>query len=211
MKITKYEHACLVLEQAGQRLVVDPGEFTRLLELDQVVAIVVTHDHFDHFKSALIDGLVTLNPAVRILTTQIVADQLPGRPVTVVADQTETIGPFVIRLWSGLHAPIHQSLAPEPTTNLSLLVNEHFYYAGDSFRVPEVPVAMLATPVSGPWLEMAEVIDFVDAIQPKALFPTHDALLKDEAAASVERWLKPVCDKHHIEFRQLAIGATVDM
>jgi L-ascorbate metabolism protein UlaG (beta-lactamase superfamily) len=48
VKITKYEHACLVVEEAGETLVIDPGVLAKLPELTNVVAVVVTHIHPDH-------------------------------------------------------------------------------------------------------------------------------------------------------------------
>lgn len=32
MKITKYEHACLAIAHAGQKLVIDPGSFSESLQ-----------------------------------------------------------------------------------------------------------------------------------------------------------------------------------
>ena len=50
MKLTKYEHACFTLEKDGKMLVVDPGTFTTKLDPpENVVGIVITHEHSDHF------------------------------------------------------------------------------------------------------------------------------------------------------------------
>ncbi len=51
MKLTKYEHACVFLENDdGDKVVIDPGIFTNLPgDLSRIVAIVITHEHPDHF------------------------------------------------------------------------------------------------------------------------------------------------------------------
>ncbi|WP_343861781.1 MBL fold metallo-hydrolase, partial [Frigoribacterium faeni] len=50
MRLTKLEHACLIIEKDGRRLVVDPGSFTSpLMDLQDVDAIVITHEHADHW------------------------------------------------------------------------------------------------------------------------------------------------------------------
>ena len=44
MKVTKHEHACVVIDKGGSTLVIDPGSYTSPLgELVAVVAIVITH------------------------------------------------------------------------------------------------------------------------------------------------------------------------
>ena len=43
MKLTKYEHACMVIEKADVSLVIDPGGYTMpLTDLMDVVAVVIT-------------------------------------------------------------------------------------------------------------------------------------------------------------------------
>ncbi len=49
MKLTKMSHSCVRLEKDGRVLVVDPGGFS---EEDAAVgadAVLVTHEHPDHF------------------------------------------------------------------------------------------------------------------------------------------------------------------
>ena len=51
MKITKYEHACFVVEEDGESLIVDPGGWTTDLVIpDTVVGVIITHEHQDHIK-----------------------------------------------------------------------------------------------------------------------------------------------------------------
>ena len=63
MNVTKYEHACLVLEHEDERLVIDPGNFTRPLPaLDKVTAIVITHQHPDHWSDDQLARIRENNP-----------------------------------------------------------------------------------------------------------------------------------------------------
>lgn len=49
MRVSKHEHACLVIEEQGQTLVVDPGMYSQKLpELTNVVALTLSHIHDDH-------------------------------------------------------------------------------------------------------------------------------------------------------------------
>ena len=53
MNISKFTHACVVLEKNNQSLVIDPGGWSQNLQIpENVVGIVVTHEHADHFDLA---------------------------------------------------------------------------------------------------------------------------------------------------------------
>lgn len=63
MKLTKYEHACFTVEKDGQLLVVDPGNFTTdFIAPEHVVAVVITHEHADHFDHEQIEAIIDKNP-----------------------------------------------------------------------------------------------------------------------------------------------------
>src|SRR2546430_10808610 len=89
IKLTKKGHSCIRLEKDGRVLVIDPGGFS---EQDAAVgadAILVTHEHPDHFNEQRLRTAMEANPAARIWTLRSVADQLtaafPGRVHTVGA------------------------------------------------------------------------------------------------------------------------------
>ena len=48
MRLIKYAHACVRVEDDGAVLVIDPGAFTEPAALDGVDAVLITHEHFDH-------------------------------------------------------------------------------------------------------------------------------------------------------------------
>ena len=61
---------------------------------------------------------------------------------------------------------------------MGVLVNDDFYYPGDSYAVPKgAKVRLLAAPVGAPWLKIGEAMDFVLAVAPRQAFGTHDMTL----------------------------------
>jgi len=177
MKLTKFEHAALVLEKAGETLVVDPGAFTMpLTDLRHVVGIVITHEHPDHWTPEQLDRIIAMNPDAKIFGPQGVAVAAAAYPVTVVHDGDEiTAGGFTLRFFGEKHAVIHSSL---PTIdNVGVLVDDTLFYPGDSFTVPPVDVDVLAVPAGAPWLKIGEVMDYVATVKPKRAFPTHEMVL----------------------------------
>ena len=179
MNVTKYEHACLVVEEQGKKLVIDPGIFTTSLpNLKGVVAIVVTHVHADHFDPEKLRAIVQQNPEARIFSTAEVAKEVADLPITAVTGGTaETVAPFSLAFYGELHAEVHRSRPRNQ--NVGVMINDTLYYPGDSFALPGVPIKVLALPTSGPWLKVAEMIDFAAAAKPAQAFGTHNALLSD--------------------------------
>ncbi|MCU1424624.1 MAG: fold metallo-hydrolase, partial [Microbacteriaceae bacterium] len=153
MKLTKHEHATLVLEKSGETLVVDPGSFTMpLTELRSVVAIVITHEHPDHWTPEQLDRILSMNPGATIYGPPGVALAARAYPVKVVRNGDEiTAGGFTLKFFGEHHAIIHSSIPV--IDNVGVLVDDTLYYPGDSFTVPPVAVDTLAVPAGAPWLK----------------------------------------------------------
>ena len=178
MKLTKLEHAALILEVSGRRLFIDPGNFTTALtETANTEAVVITHEHADHWTPEQLDRILSLNPDVPIFAPAGVAAAATGYTVTVVGDgDTAEAGPFRLRFFGAKHAVIHSSIPV--VDNVGVLVNDELYYAGDAFTVPEgVSVGTLAVPAAAPWMKIAEAMDYVLAVKPRRSFTTHEMLL----------------------------------
>lgn len=214
MKITKYGHACVVLEEQGRKLVIDPGIWTTEFgPLDGIDAVVVTHNHGDHYNPEYLRAIAQANPGIQMFGAQeVVADAAQaGIVVTQAATkQTIQVGPFSLRFYGEMHALIHESFPPVPH-NVAVLVNDTFYYAGDSFTTPEgAPVKILAAPASAPWMKIAESVDFITKVRPQICFPTHNALLSDIGQQLADTWLKTACDGIHAEYYSLAPGESFE-
>ncbi|MFJ4045056.1 MBL fold metallo-hydrolase [Microbacterium sp. NPDC089987] len=178
MRITKYEHAALRIDEGGETLLIDPGSFTMPLDdLGAVVAVVITHEHPDHWTAAHLDRILRAAPGIPIFSTAGVAAAASDYDITVVAPgDAVTVGAFSLRFFGGEHAVIHESM-PE-IENLGVLVNDELYYPGDSYAVPNgVDVSTLAAPLGAPWLKIGEAMDFVLAVAPRRCFGTHDMTL----------------------------------
>jgi L-ascorbate metabolism protein UlaG (beta-lactamase superfamily) len=70
---------------------------------------------------------------------------------------------------------IHPDIPVIP--NVGYLVNGALLHPGDSLHVPDRPVDVLALPTGGPWLKVAEAIDYLRAVSPRVAVPIHEAVL----------------------------------
>lgn len=185
MELTKKTHACVRLEKDGRTLVIDPGLFT---EEDATVgadAILVTHEHMDHFNEDRLRVGMEANPAAEIWTLASVADQLagafPGRVHTVGDGDTFTAAGFEVEVHGQLHAVIHPDI-PRITNVGYLIDGGTVFHPGDALTVPEGrTVETLLLPVHAPWNKIAEIIDYVREVAPRRAIDIHDSLLQDHA------------------------------
>lgn len=212
MKLTKREHACQVVEKEGAALVIDPGSFTLPLDdLTGVVAIVITHEHADHWTADHLERIREKNPDARILGPAGVAAAATGFPVEVVSPgDTVEVEPFTLRFFGGKHAVIHSSIPV--IDNVGVLVDDTFYYAGDSYAVPEgVDVTVLAAPLGAPWLKIGEAMDYVLAVAPKRTYAVHDMTLSTIGKGMAHGRLEWATTQGGGEYSALEPGDSLDL
>ncbi|MDG2496619.1 MAG: MBL fold metallo-hydrolase [Aquiluna sp.] len=210
MKITKHEHAFLEVEVNGQSLVIDPGNYSaNLPPLSNVVAICLTHVHEDHSYQNHVQKLLELNPKAQLFGPPEVATKLEGLPVQVVYHGDHyRLQDIELDFFGYLHQEIHSSIPI--VQNIGVMVNRKLYYPGDSYTVPDSPVEVLACPASAPWLRISDVMDFLDAIRAKIVFPTHNALLSDVGHELFNSRIKQVTEKNAGEFHYLKVGRSLE-
>ena len=211
MKLTKFEHSCLVLEKGSATLVIDPGAFTTpLSDLNGVVAIVITHEHPDHWTPEQLKRILDRNPDARILGPAGVAAAALDFAVETVKDGDHfQIEPFDLKFFGEKHAVIHESIPV--VDNVGVLVDDDLYYAGDSYTLPGVPVRPLATPAGAPWLKIGDVMDYVLAIAPKRSFPVHEAVLSQIGKTMTNGRIEAVTQRGGGEFFVLEAGESIDL
>ncbi|RDG34915.1 MBL fold metallo-hydrolase [Streptomyces corynorhini] len=210
MRLTKRTHACVRLEKDGRTLVIDPGAFTEEDATAGADAVLVTHEHPDHFDEGRLRAALEAGPAARLWTLRSVAEQVsaafPGRVHTVGEGDTFTAAGFDVRVYGRMHAVIHPDLPR--VTNVGYLVDGSVFHPGDALTVPDHPVDTLMLPVQAPWSKLSEVIDYVREVKPRRSFDIHDALLTDLARPLYDRQIGALCGAGH---GRLAPGESVDL
>ncbi|WP_329563247.1 MBL fold metallo-hydrolase [Kitasatospora sp. NBC_01266] len=191
MRLTKFGHACVRIEQNDTTVVIDPGMFTEPEAVAGADALLITHEHFDHFTEDQVRAALAANPGLRIWTNRAVADQLAGlgAAVTVVgAGDAFEVGGIDVSVHGEWHAVIHPD-APQVGNIGFLLGGGALFHPGDALTVPEHPVRTLLLPMAGPWNKVGELIDYVREVRPTRVLGIHDAVLSEIGRGIGERWL----------------------
>lgn len=180
MKIKKFGHSAIRVEESNTNILVDPGVWSPGVENETgLSAICITHEHADHFSIEHIKKLKANNTA-EVFTNSAVAELLQAESIeaTIVADgDTQTVGSISFSVHGEKHALIDTDW-PQPL-NTGFLFNETIYHPGDALHNPGKQVPVLAIPIMAPWARIGEMLDYIREIHPKKFFPIHEAMLKE--------------------------------
>ncbi len=212
MIIKKYLHSCLLIEENGKRLLIDPGSFSFVekkitpSDIGPVDVIVYTHKHGDHYDPAALKELMGLKKAV-LVTNREIAELLAKDGFTselMHEGETKTFEGFHIETFSAPHGPI----PAEIPHNLAVMINKTLLHPGDSLEVeglPDVPV--LALPIAAPWLRAVDSIAFARDVHSKHVIPIHDAIIKDFMLERMYGGMfGPKLEKEGMAFHALLLG-----
>lgn len=188
MRITKFGHSCVRLEYDGHVVVVDPGMFTDPEAVDGASAVVITHEHPDHY---LPDHLARTDAPVFTIdaVASKIRDDLPdvAERVTIV-EPGDSFDPGIPAVSVGeLHAVIHPDLPRYYNSGyLFTMGDTTVYHPGDALTVPEQAVDVLCVPVCAPWMRSAEGVDFARAVGAPRNLAIHDRIYSEAGLRIVD-------------------------
>lgn len=180
MKVTKFGHCCLLIEEAGLRILTDPGGFSSTQnEVKNIDVILITHEHGDHLHVESVKAVLTNNPQAKIYTNsgvgKILSEQ--GIKFELLEKGAKTaVKELVVESLECPHEPIYKTVPI--VQNTGYFIGPRLFYPGDSFTQPGRPVEILALPIAGPWMKVSQAIEYATVVQPKKCFPVHDAIIK---------------------------------
>jgi len=190
MRISHLGHACLLVEAAGTRVLVDPGTFSSGWEdLSDLDAVLVTHQHPDHVDVEKLPSLLEANDGALLRAEPETAASLAGSRLGADGDvdlaalhpgEVLQLGAVTVRAVGGQHAVIHPEVPRVGNAGLVLSAPGEpvLFVPGDAYDTAPEGVDVLALPLNAPWATSAMTVDFLRAVAPSvAAVPVHDALL----------------------------------
>lgn len=210
MRLTKCGHSCVRVEHGGTTLVLDPGVFTEADAVDGADAVLITHEHPDHFHP---DHLRRTDAP--IFTIAAVAAQLRDQSpdlaerVTVVAPgEAFDAGAISVTAVGELHAVIHPELPRFDNSGYLLTLGDTtVFHPGDALTGPGRPVDVLLAPVCAPWMKASEGIDFARSVAAPRNVAIHDRTYSEAGLGIVDGHFGRFLGAAGLDYVRLADGS----
>ncbi len=163
-----------MIEKENHKIVIDPGvqflDSHKVEELDDVEAVLYTHQHSDHYDESIARRL--LDRGARIFANGSTARLIGAEKVTVMNDGDGfTIGSFEIIARELPHCPMVDG--SEGPQNTGYVIDGIFFHPGDGRELEGLTVDNLALPIVGPDISIRDAVDFAKQVKAKVAIPIH--------------------------------------
>ena len=178
--------------------------------MQDIDAILITHEHFDHFEPIRLAAAVRENPTLDIYTCAGVAGHLQelGDRVHVVrnGDTFSTCG-FKVSVVGEKHHFSHPD-AP-PVDNVGFVIDDEVFHPGDALTI--LDIATLLVPGQAPWMTMPDLISYLRTVRPKRAYAIHDGLINEWGIMVLESVLTAEAERLGADIRRLKPGDSIEV
>jgi L-ascorbate metabolism protein UlaG (beta-lactamase superfamily) len=205
MKVTRYFQSCLLIEEGGARILIDPsGQDTdRLGDFGKLDAVLYTHEHSDHFDAEMAQTFVEQGVAP-VYANASTAKQIKASKTEVADGQEFKINGLKIKAIELPHClMVDGSKGPQ---NTGYLFNEKLFHPGDGKELKGLSVDTLAMPLAGPDISLKDAYAFTMQVSAKRVIPIHYDFLGGNPD-----FLGGYLNKQGVKVHGLTIGDSIEI
>jgi L-ascorbate metabolism protein UlaG (beta-lactamase superfamily) len=172
MKVTRYFQSCLLIENNGVRILIDPSgqEKERLGDFGKLDAVFYTHEHGDHFDADMARDFVEQGIAP-VYANASTAKLIEASKTVIEDGQEYDVKGLKIKAVELPHClMVDGSQGPQ---NTGLLINGEFFHPGDGKELSGLKADTLAVPINGPDISLKDAYDFAVQVSARQVIPIH--------------------------------------
>jgi L-ascorbate metabolism protein UlaG (beta-lactamase superfamily) len=184
MKVTRYFQSCLLIEESGARILIDPTAQDKDIDkFGKLDAVLYTHEHGDHFDKDMAREF--LNSGLTVYANGSTATKMENPPTISVDGQEFDIKGLKVKVMELPHCLMWDG-KPGPQ-NTGYLINGKLFHPGDGKELAGLEVENLALPITGPDVSLKDAVSFAKQVKAKTVIPIHYDYIgtKPEVFASV--------------------------
>jgi len=205
MKVTRYFQSCLLIEDKGARILIDPSgqEKDRLSEFGKLDAVFYTHEHGDHFDAGMAQDFVEQGVAP-VYANASTAKLIEASKTEVKDGQEYDINGLKVK---AIELP-HCLMVDGSTSvqNTGYLVDGKLFHPGDGAELEGLSVDTLAVPISGPDISLKDAYAFTVQVKAKQVIPIHYDFLGGNPD-----YLGSSLNKKGVKVHGLTIGDSIEL
>ncbi len=204
MKVTRYFQSCLLIEESGVRILIDPSgqEKERAEQFGKLDAVIYTHEHMDHFDAELAEQFAARGAAMYANAST--AKQMKAPPKIVRDGDKLDIKGLKIEA----HELPHCLMIDGSTSvqNTGYLVAGKLFHPGDGKELDGLKAEVLAVPLNGPDISPHDAFVFAKQVEARSVIPIHYDFLGGNPD-----FFDMTAQKHGIQTHGLKIGESAEI
>jgi L-ascorbate metabolism protein UlaG (beta-lactamase superfamily) len=175
MKVTRYPQSCLLIEEDGHKIVIDPGSFFAakysVSDLEGVKAVLYTHQHADHYDASIAMALHQKGVPLYCNASTAEVIHTKGACTVIENNQHFEAAGFTIEAYDLPHCLLPDG--SEGPQNTGYLINGVFFHPGDGKELAGLQAQSMALPITGPDISALDAFNFAKQVGVKVAIPIH--------------------------------------
>jgi L-ascorbate metabolism protein UlaG (beta-lactamase superfamily) len=208
MKISKHIHSCLLIEENGKTVLIDPGNYSVegkgiiLDDIKKLDYLLITHEHLDHMYPPFIKDLHSKFPDLKIISNDAVKNKLSLEGISVDLEGDDLV--------EVVDAPHEHVFGAPQFQNTLFNVFKTLTHPGDNLSFTKTS-QILALPVQAPWGSLTQAVEKAVEVRPEYIIPIHDWHWNEEARKAFYTRLTDYFAQNGIKFLKVETGEEIEI